>query len=284
MTIAVAGASGNLGRRIADAIAARGGNVRALVRDAAKAPSGADVAVVDFSDSEGLARALEGVSCVVSVMQGLRDVIVETQTRLLAAATAAGVKRMIPSDFASDFTKTAPGDNRNFDLRREFGMRLDAQSAVAPTTILNGAFAEILGFGTPLLNPTEKSVGYWGDADWRMDFTAIADIAAFTAAAALDPATPRYLRIAGFQVSPTELAAKTSFTLKRMGSTDDLAAYSRRERAAHPEGEDQLMPSWQRSQYIHSMLTTQLSPLDNARYDMAWTSLETVLGRVLAAV
>jgi hypothetical protein len=36
-----------------------------------------------------------------------------------------------------------------------------------------------------------------------------------------------------------------------MGSRDELAPYNQRERAAHPEGETQLYPSWQQSQYLH---------------------------------
>jgi nucleoside-diphosphate-sugar epimerase len=40
-----------------------------------------------------------------------------------------------------------------------------------------------------------KRVLYWGNADQRMDFTTIDDTAAFTASAALDPSTPRFLRL-----------------------------------------------------------------------------------------
>ena len=43
-----------------------------------------------------------------------------------------------------------------------------------------------------------------------MDFTTIDDTAAFTASAALDPSTPRFLRIAGDQLSARELAVVVS--------------------------------------------------------------------------
>ena len=52
-------------------------------------------------------------------------VIVDTQSVVLDAAVAAGVLRFIASDFAWDFTKLVPGQNRNFDLRREFMAYLD---------------------------------------------------------------------------------------------------------------------------------------------------------------
>jgi hypothetical protein len=63
-----------------------------------------------------LTETLEGASTVVSALQGLRDVILDGQGALLNAAVAAKVLRFIPSDFALDFAKTAPGSNRNLDL------------------------------------------------------------------------------------------------------------------------------------------------------------------------
>lgn len=294
-TIAVAGATGALGGRIIDSLRARGADVRAVVRPgtsreklARLESAGARVAHADLGDASGLAEALAGVSCVVSVVQGLRDVIVDGQSTLLEAAVAAGVKRFIPSDFSSDLTKIASGNNRNFDLRREFHERLN-DAPIAATSILNGAFAEILTYGTPLLNFNARSIGYWEDADWRVDFTAMADTASFTAAAALDDTTPPELRIAGFQISPRELAdvageiTKTPFALVRMGSRDELAAHNVRERAAHPDGEAELYPAWQQSQYMHSMFTAQLSPLDNARYpSVRWTSVREIVAKASA--
>ncbi len=103
------------------------------------------------------------------------------------AAVAAGVPRFIPSDFASDYTKLAPGDNRNFDLRREFKALLD-QAPIAATSILNGAFGEILGYNIPLLDFKQQQVSYWEGADWPIDFTTMDD-------------TARLLRIASFQLN-----------------------------------------------------------------------------------
>ena len=130
------------------------------------------------------------------------------------------------------------------------------------------------------------TIGYWGSADWRVDFTTMDNTAAFTAAAALDPTAPEVLRIAGFQVSANELAAIASELLKEqfqpvcMGSVDDLAAYNKRERAAHPEGEQELYPTWQRTQYTHSMFSTQLQPLDNDRYpNIKWAGIRDVVGK-----
>ena len=289
-TILVAGATGNLGSQIITSLREKGANVRAVGRPGTDPEKinkleqqGVEVVPVDMSDAAQLTEACEGVACVVSALQRLHDVIVDTQTALLNAALAAGVPRFIPSDFSSDFTKLADGDNRNFDLRRTFKERID-KTDIQATSILNGGFAYLLTFDMPLLDYKKKQVGYWEDPDWRIDFTTVADTAAFTAAAALDASTPRFLRIASFQISPNELAAAaeqvsgTPFAVVRLGSRADLAAYNQRERAAHPEGEQELYPRWQQSQYIYSMFSVQNDPLDNDRYpDVQWTSVQDVL-------
>lgn len=283
--ILVAGGTGNLGHRIIEALLRRGATVRAIVRaesDPAKvaklASLGAEVVAVDMADVAALTQACAGMAGVVSAVAGLREVIVDGQTALLAAAVAAGVPRFIPSDFSSDYTQQAAGENRNFDLRREFQARLD-QAPIAATSILNGAFAELLTYGIPLLDFKQQQVGYWEDADWQIDFTTMDDAAAFTATAALDSHAPRLLRIASFQLSPNELAASAeaagrgTFNVVRLGSRADLAALIAQARVANPAGEHQLYADWQQLQYVRSMFSVQNKPLDNARYpDLTWAS------------
>ena len=230
-TIVVAGATGNLGGRIVRAILERRASVTALVRQGTP-PERLDrlrelgvrtITSVDWSHAAQVKLACSGAACVVSALQGLRDVIVETQTVLLDAAIKAGVPRFIPSDYSIDFTKFPPGENRNLDLRRDFHTRLD-KTSISATTIFSGAFAEMLTGQMPLILFKLKRVLYWGDADQRMDFTTtMDDTAAFTASAALDPSAPRFLRIAGDQLSTRELTAAVSevtgkeFRLFRVG-------------------------------------------------------------------
>ena len=211
--IVLAGGTGDLGARIAWALLERGAVVRALVRSksdpgavAALHRQGAQVVKVDFESTASLTSACDGAACVVSALSGLYGVVVEAQTRLLEAAVEAGVPRFIPSDFAIDFAKLPPGTNRNFDLRRQFAERLDAASVQA-TSVLNGAFMELLTGQAPIILFPLRRVLYWGAGpDQPLDFTTKNDTAAFTAAAALDPDTPRFLRIAGSQVTARELA------------------------------------------------------------------------------
>ncbi len=140
-TIVLAGGTGNLGGRIARALSHRGANVLVLSSntdpdDKRKALEslGITVRAVDFSRLADVASACEGAACVVSALQGVRDVIIDVQTVLLNGAVEAGVKRFIPSDFSTDFRSLPPGENRNYDLRREFHERLYATS-IAPTSI-----------------------------------------------------------------------------------------------------------------------------------------------------
>ena len=290
-TIIVAGASGDLGGRITMALLERGAEVRALVRHST-APDkigrlrelGAEVVPVDLTSASEALPACEGAACVVSALAGLRDVIVEAQTLLLYAAVTAGVPRFIPSDYSIDFTKCQPGGNRNLDLRREFHTRLD-KAPIAATTIFNGAFAELLTGQMPMISFRLRRVLYWGDGDQPLDFTTMDDSAAFTASAALDPSTPRFLRIAGDQLSARELAAVVSevsgerFRPLRVGSLRMLGTLAKVARTVAPGG-NELYPAWQGMQYTCDMFggRAKLGQLDNDRYpSVRWTTVRDVL-------
>ena len=289
--IVLAGATGNLGGRIARALVQRGASVRALVRHGSARDKierlqdlGVAIASVDLSHASEVIPACSGASCIVSALQGLRDVIVETQTVLLDAAVTAGVPRFIPSDYSIDFTKFPPGENRNLDFRRDFHKRLDAKS-ISATTIFNGAFAGLLTGQMPLILFKLKRVLYWGNADQRMDFTTIDDTAVFTAIAALDPSTPRFLRIAGDQVSARELTAVVSevtgekFRLWRAGGLGTLGTLINVMRTVAP-AEKASYPPWQGMQYMRNMFEgrAKLEPLDNNRYPgIRWTTVRDVL-------
>src|ERR1700709_1265107 len=150
--ILVAGATGNLGGKIIRELLKLNAEPVALVRPEtasdkiAVLEKNVRVMKIDMTNMAQLMEACTNVSCIVSALQGLHDVIVDTQTTLLNSAIAAHVPRFIPSDYASAFTKLPKGENRNFDLRRAFHEVLN-KSAIGSTSILNGAFAEILQYG-----------------------------------------------------------------------------------------------------------------------------------------
>ena len=114
--VAVAGASGDLGFRIAVALAERGADVVALVRPNLASDEvvrlkgvGLTLREADPYDPKSLAKTCEGATCVISALNGLRDAVIDRQSLLLDAAVDAGVPRFIPSDFSEDFTKTEQG-------------------------------------------------------------------------------------------------------------------------------------------------------------------------------
>ena len=291
--IILAGATGDLGGRIAHALRERGARVKALVRPGNAGPQvtalqgwGVETVEVDFGNAHALAQACEGGSCMVSAFSGLREVIVDAQTALLEAARVAGVPRFIPSDYAIDFTKLPPGSNRNLDLRREFGERLD-RAPLAATSVLCGMFADLLVGPAPVVLFPLRRVVYWCDPDQPLDFTTIENTAAFTAAVALDPASPRYLRVAGEAVSARGLARAAAeatgkeFRLLRAGSLRWLDTLIKVTRTLAP-ARGEVFPAWQGMQYLRNMFSglPKLAPLDNARYPgIRWTPVREVLAR-----
>ena len=284
--ILVAGATGNLGNRISRELIKRGAEVRAIVRTStdpekieALKKMGVKVFEIDMDSIDEISTACTGVDCVVSTLAGLGNVIVDLQKRILDGAIQAGVPRFIPSDFSCDYNDLVPGENRNFDLRREFKKYIDSTSIKA-TSVFNGCFADILQYNTPILNLKDKSIGYWGDkADWKLDFTTMDDTAAFTAEAALDDNAPRGLQIASFQISPNMILADVKeasgqdFKIHQLSGIEDFAAFLKKQRAENPAGESELYANWQGGQYMYCMFTTQNTNLANDRYNgLTWTS------------
>lgn len=234
--------------------------------------SGAELVVADLADSGSLERACQGIHVVVSGVQGLSDVIVDGQTRLLRAAELAGVARMLPSDYALDFFKTPPGGNRNLDLRRDFNGVLDA-SKVRGTSVLCGAFMDLLAMGMIGPDPRTHVYKVWGDPDQRYDFTWTDDVARYVAAVALDDEAGRFVRVASDTRSARELAAifgevrGAAVTIESAGSLEELGMLIARMQAADPAPTN-VFPVWQQMQYGRDMASGKgvLTPLDNARY------------------
>ena len=290
--IVLGGSTGALGKMIARHLVRRGGRVRALVRPSSDPADvgglrdvGAEIAEVDTGDVEAVAGACAGAHCLVSAVAGQREVVVGAQTVFVDGAVKAGVPRFIPSDFAIDFYKVPDGENRNLDLRREFARILD-ERPIAATSVLNGVFSEFLFMPTPYYVPAIHRSVYFGEPDQAIDLTAMDDTADYTAAAALDDDTPRFLRIAGNVLTPEGLAAEASaatgeeFKAVPGGNLALLSGMIKAARFFDVDETDSLYPPWQGMQYVHNMQSGQakLDPLDNDRYpDVTWTPLRETL-------
>ena len=289
--ILVAGATGNLGLRIVKALVNKDAEIIVVVRSNSDIEKikvlenlGVKIYKVSSWNLEELKTSCVGVSCVVSALAGLREVVVDAQKVLLDAAIAAGVPRFIPSDYSLDFTKFSYGENRNLDLRREFHEYLD-KMPIAATSIFNGAFTELLIDEMPMILFKQKIILYWGNKDYKLAFTTMDNTAEFTAKVALDSNTPRYLRIAGDLISPRELKVITSqltgqkFRLFRPGGQKLLAVIIKIARKLAP-GKKELYPAWQGMQYMHNMIDerSKIAKLDINRYpEIQWTTVKDFL-------
>jgi uncharacterized protein YbjT (DUF2867 family) len=290
-TVLVAGATGDLGRRIVRELLRHDTLVRVLTRPGTGTAHGmyggddrVEVHEVAYTDRAGLASALSGVDTVISAVSGARPVIVDAQRALLAAAVAAGVARFIPSDYSADYRRITPGSNRNFELRRELAADLDA-APIRVTSVLNGAFADMLTGQAPMILFKRHRVLFWSSPDQILDFTTKDDVARIVALAALDANAPRLVEIAGDRVTARSIAGtmteltKTPFSLQWAGTTGTLAAMSRIGRYLSKD-KDQAFPAWQGMQYFVSMFNgeAELQHINNDRYGPHdWTSVRDVL-------
>ncbi|KAH7139468.1 oxidoreductase CipA-like protein [Dendryphion nanum] len=102
--IAIAGATGNLGRPILDSLLNAGFQVTVLSRKGGNSSSldshlNLTIKEVDFSSVASLTPALIGVEVVISCLATLA---ICTQNPLIDASVATGVKRFIPAEFGMD--------------------------------------------------------------------------------------------------------------------------------------------------------------------------------------
>lgn len=290
-SVLIAGSTGNLGSKITNQLLKKDVNVFAIVREStdkskiqALTDKGVKVFQVDMMNKDQIAEACSGVSCVVSALSGLSDVIIDTQKILLEASLQAGVPKFIPSDYCLDYTNLIEGNNRNLDLRIEFN-KIIKDKPIQITSIFNGAFMDLLVGEMPLILPKINHILYWGDPKVKMDLTTMDNVAEFTANAALDNKSPRYLKIAGDRVNAndmkeilTEITNK-NFKLFRGGSINRLNTIIKLAKTFSKDN-NELYPAWQGMQYMKDMMQGRavLFKHDNNRYqDINWTNVKEFL-------
>ena len=230
--------------------------------------------------------ALNGASCIVSALSGLREVIIDAQTLLLNAALETHVPRFIPSDYCIDYRPLKHGTNRNLDLRREFSTILDG-SGIKATSILNGMFTDLLNGDAPVILRKQRRIFFWGDPDQKMDFTTLDNTAQFTAEAALDDSSPRWLSVAGEEASMRDIAKIAAsvygkeFKFLRPGGLKAFQLMINLTKTFAP-AKKEVFPAWQGMQYLHDMLTglPKHRQLDNDRYpEIEWSSVKSVIAK-----
>jgi uncharacterized protein YbjT (DUF2867 family) len=284
-TVLIVGITGMLGYQIASAILDKNAvTVRALTRSGnsnqAQLQNLKNHGVIfvegDLLDCDSLMQACEGVDTIISVVKGGQaenseeSVVLTGQLNLLEAAKACGVKRFIPSDYSVDYFKLEVGDNYNLDLRKQFAQVVQ-RSGIGYTFVFNGVLTEILF--SPFLNVVDFETGqfnYWGDGETRFDATTIADVARYTAEAALDPAMHnQVLKVAGDVLSFKQLhhycetTSGKTLSENHLGSVEELQAWiaqAKQKATSHFE--------YLAQQYLYVMVSGKgkLQSLDNDRY------------------
>lgn len=289
--IVIAGATGNLGGKIATALLAKGAEVRAIVRletDLKKIKDleekGVKVFQVDTSNTSEISKHCLGADCFVSALAGLKETIIDAQRIFLDAAVEANVPRFIPSDYSSDFTNLKEGQNRNLDFRRAFHSYLET-TPIKATTIFNGPFMDLLTTDMPLILFKHKRILCWGSPNQIIEFTTTFNVADFTAEAAMDDNTPRFLRIAGDRLSCNEFVklltelTNEKYKLFRPGGINFLNVVIKLTRFFSPS-KNELYPPWQGMQYMRDMMEGRIifQKYDNDRYsNIKWTTVKDFL-------
>jgi hypothetical protein len=181
--VALAGATGNVGIPILEALLAAGNHVVVLTRkgsnSASKLPQSSDITIkeVDYSSVSDLTAALEGVKVVVST---LATVSVGSQNPLIDAALAAGVERFLPSEFGSDTT------NANSAALPVFKFKVATQDYVKEKAAQNPNFSYTLVVTGPFfdwglehgffLNPKTHSTTLYNGGDVKFSTTTLKSI------------------------------------------------------------------------------------------------------------
>lgn len=191
-TVAVAGATGNLGPHIVKQLLLAGFAVTILTRPGSKHtfPTGTTVVPVDYDSLDALTTALRGQDALVVALgaPGLAK-----QQLLLDASVAAGVRRFIPSEFGSDTSnpKTAAlpmlSDKSKFQevLRKKVA---EPGVTLSFTGIINGPFLEFCIQIGLLTNVREHSTCLWDGGERPFSTTSLATVGRAVAAVLQHPA------------------------------------------------------------------------------------------------
>jgi uncharacterized protein YbjT (DUF2867 family) len=141
MTIAVTGASGNLGGRVARELAVRGVQQRLIVRDATRAPKlpGTETAVASYEDTEAMAKALTGASVLFLVSGHENPERISVHRSAIEGARLAGVERIVYTSFMG----AAP--NATFTYARDHSATEQAvrSAGINLTSMRNALYADV---------------------------------------------------------------------------------------------------------------------------------------------
>jgi uncharacterized protein YbjT (DUF2867 family) len=205
--IAVTGATGELGGRVARLLAERRPDdvtVRLVVRDAARAPALDGAEVVEnpdgYPDAAGFAAALDGVDTLYLVSAGEAEDRVLQHFSAVDAAAAAGVRRIVYTSFVG-----AERPDPTFTLVRHHGLTEEriASTGLSHTFLRHSMYADFVPF---FATPTHGGAVIAAPAgDGPVGFVSRDDLAEVAVGVLLDDSG----RVAGQALEVTGPAALT---------------------------------------------------------------------------
>lgn len=240
MTILVTGATGNVGRNVVEQLIARGADVRAVIRDAAKVDLSAGVEVVqgDLLDVDSLRAAMSGVSTLFL----LNGVVADEFTQALITlnvAREAGIERIVYlSVIHSDVYVDVPHFAGKFGVERMIEALSLSATVLRPAYFMDNELTVrdvVTGYGVYPMPIGDKGLAM---VDAR-DVGEIAAIELLRREQASTPLPTTYLNLVGPDtLTGADAAAIWSEALGRPVSYagDDTAGFEQNLR--------QFMPSW----------------------------------------
>jgi uncharacterized protein YbjT (DUF2867 family) len=177
--ILITGASGNVGKAVLQEVCRKESKVRGMFRskeEAAKAPSGCETVLADFSDKQSLRSAMDGVTSVYVVCSPIPQLI-ELESNVLDVCKESGVKHVVLNSAlgAGDYSMSFPSWHRKVeDKLKGTGM---SYTILRP----NGFLQNIVAFNAPSIR--SQGVFYAAMGDAKVSYLDIADIAVVAAKA-----------------------------------------------------------------------------------------------------
>lgn len=236
--ILITGASGTVGRAVLAEVARSGEKHRAMYRskeDAAKAPTGTEAIIADFSDKASLVPALRGVESVYLVCSPI-PALVQLEGNAIEASEAAGVRRIVLNSAlgAGDYAKSFPSWHRKVEEKLK-GTKLRC-CILRPNSFLQN----VLTYYAPSIRTQGAFYGAIGDA--RTSYVDVRDIAAVAAKALRggDHDGKTYELNGPEALTCAEVAEKISRHARIAARYVDIPAEAQRKAMM-----DQGMPEWQ---------------------------------------
>lgn len=181
--VALAGASGNLGIPVLEALLSANLSVTALTRKGGKSSKfqhypGLTIKEIDFNDPDSIQPAVEGVTVVISCLATLA---IGSQNALIDASCAAGVRRFIPAEFGMDslnpLCKELPVCQPKTATQRYLAHKSREHPEFTWTGIANGLF---LDWGLKegfIIDVSKHTATLYNGGDILFSATILADVA-----------------------------------------------------------------------------------------------------------